>query len=158
MAGTKPTSPTDSRFRFIGLAWLAIFVPFVITVIVGGPASGRLISHGSYHIIYIAVIVAAIVVLWKWRALSSSITVSRLVIGLLVLQGLAAVGHVGEWVSTFGDASYLDGATVVKGDESLHSAFANVSVPALVLSIIGLIALTVVAWRQTPIEPKVDLT
>lgn len=68
--------------------------------------------------------------------------------GLVALQGLAVVGHVGEWVSTLRDGQFLDGTTVVDGDEDLHTFFANITVPALVLSIAGLIALTIAMLRR----------
>lgn len=142
-----PSATTSHRPR-TGWAWLVILVPFVITVIVGGPASGRLLPHGTYHLAYVAVIAAAIGVLLRWRAASTSTSVRRLTMGLAALQGLGIIGHVGEWVSTLRDGQFLDGTTVVDGDEDLHTLFANITVPALVLSIVGLIALSVVMLRR----------
>jgi hypothetical protein len=130
------------------LVWLAVAVPFVVTVLAGGPAGG-LLPHGTYHLLYAAIVGAAVYVLLKWRSLSTKTSARLLMLVIAVLQGLAIVGHLGEWASTLFDDRYEEAGTgLVKGDEALHTAFASVTVPALALSILLLIATTLVAARR----------
>lgn len=68
---------------------------------------------------------------------------------ITMLQGLAVVGHIGEWASTLSDAHYEEaGIGLVQGNEALHTTFANITVPALALSIVLPIAATVAASRK----------
>lgn len=150
MSSTSATVPPPPlRFRK-SIAWLTVLVPFVVTVAVGGPTSDQLMPHGTYHLVYAVIVAGAIAVLWRWRTTSTSAAVRKLTFVMVALQGLAIIGHLGEWASTLSDGHYVEDTTVVAGDEGLHTLFAAVTVPALVLSILTLLALSVVAVRQGP--------
>ncbi len=128
--------------------WLAILVPFVITILANGPAGG-LIPHGTYHLAYVAIVLIAIYAVLMWRSSSTSKTARLLMLLIAVLQGLAIVGHIGEWASTLSDAHYEEaGIGRVEGNEALHTTFANITVPALALSIVLLIGATVASSRK----------
>ncbi len=142
--GSRPPAALDVKGV---LVWLAILVPFVVTVLANGPAGG-LIPHGTYHLVYLAIVCGAAYAVLRWRSRTTSVAARRLMLIVAVLQGLAAVGHIGEWASTLSDDQYEEpGVGLLKGNEALHTAFANVTVPALVLSIALAIAATIVAAR-----------
>lgn len=133
--------------RNAGLVWLTVLVPFVVTVLVNGPAGG-LMPHGTYHLVYVAIICVAVFALLRWRSRSTGIA-ARLMLLVAALQAFAAIGHVGEWASTLSDDRYEEpGVGIVTGDEALHGIFANVTVPALAASILLVIAITIVVWRD----------
>lgn len=143
-----PSNPGLRRVRQLAiLAWLTVFVPFVITVINGGPTGG-LLPHGIYHLVYVAIIGAAATVLWQWRDASPHRGTRGVIAAVLVLQALAVVGHVGEAISAVMDGSYDEDGTVIAGDEGVHTFFANITVPALAASILLLFVLTGVLLRQ----------
>ena len=128
--------------------WLAILVPFVITILANGPVGG-LIPHGTYHLVYAVIVLLAIYAVLTWRSSSTSKNARLLMLLIAVLQSLAVVGHIGEWASTLSDAHYEEaGIGLVQGNETLHTTFASITVPALALSIVLLIAATVVSSRK----------
>ncbi|HEV2058645.1 MAG TPA: hypothetical protein VGR11_04755, partial [Solirubrobacteraceae bacterium] len=55
----KPASFAEKPKAAAAAAWLAILVPFVITILANGPAGG-LIPHGTYHLVYVAIVLIAI--------------------------------------------------------------------------------------------------
>ena len=133
--------------RNAALVWLTVVAPFIVTVLVNGPAGG-LIPHGTYHLVYVAITCVAVIALLQWRSRSTGIA-ARLMLLVVVLQAFAVLGHVGEWASTLSDDRYQEpGVGTVTGDEALHGVFANVTVPALAVSILLVIAITVVVWRD----------
>ena len=145
----RPSSrPHPLRNPKAAAAWLAILVPFVITILANGPAGG-LIPHGTYHLVYVAIVLIAIYAVLTWRSSNTSRTARLLMLLIAVLQGLAVVGHIGEWASTLSDDRYEEaGIGLVQGNETLHTAFANVTVPALALSIALLVGATVASSRK----------
>ena len=142
----RPSSrPHPLRNPKAAAAWLPILVPFVITVLANGPAGG-LIPHGTYHLVYVAIVLIAIYAVLTWRSSNTSRNARLLMLLIALLQGLAVVGHIGEWASTLSDDRYEEaGIGLVTGNETLHTTFANLTVPALALSILLLIATAVVA-------------
>ncbi len=143
--GSRAPAALDLRAAVV---WLAILVPFAVTVLANGPAGG-LIPHGTYHLVYLAIVCGAVYALLRWRSCTTSVAARRMMLLVAALQGFAAVGHIGEWASTLSDDRYEEpGVGLLKGDEALHTAFANVTVPALVLSIALVIATTIVLARR----------
>lgn len=102
-------------------------VPFVITVIVGGPAGG-LLPHGTYHLVYVFIVAVAVAVLWRWRSASISTTVAKLILVTVGVPGLAVIGHLGEWArpSMAGRTSRRT-PNSSRGNEGVHSFFANIT-------------------------------
>ncbi len=145
----RPSSrPHPLRNPKAAAVWLTILVPFVITILANGPAGG-LIPHGTYHLVYVAIVLIAIYAVLTWRSSSTSTNPRLLMLLIAVLQGLAVVGHIGEWASTLSEAHYEEaGIGLVEGNEAVHTTLANVTVPALALSIVLLIAATVASSRK----------
>ncbi len=145
----RPSSrPHPLRSPKAGAVWLAILVPFVITILANGPAGG-LIPHGTYHLVYVAIVLIAIYAVLTWRSSSTSTNARLLMLLIAVLQGLAVVAHIGEWASTLSDAHYEEaGIGLVQGNETLHTTFAKITVPALALLIVLLIAATIASSRK----------
>ena len=145
----RPSSrPRPLRHPVAAAVWLAILAPFVITILANGPAGG-LIPHGTYHLVYAAIVLIAIYAVLAWRSTSAKGNARLLMLLIAVLQGLAVIGHIGEWASTLSDDRYQEaGIGLLKGDETLHTSFANLTVPALALSILLLMVTTVVARNR----------
>jgi hypothetical protein len=125
----------------LAAAWLTIFVPFVLTVINGGPTGGVL-PHAAYHLAYVAVVGLAVAVLWQWRKTTTHKRARSVIVVSLTLHALAAVGHVGEAVSTALAGTYEEDGKILRGNESVHTMFANVTVPSLIAAILLLFVLT----------------
>ena len=143
-SGARPFPVRNSIAAFV---WVVVLVPFVVTVLANGPAGG-LIPHGIYHLVYVVIVCTAVYALLQWRSRTTSRIAQRLMLFTAALQGFAVVGHIGEWASTLSDEQYNEpGVGLVKGNEALHTTFANVTVPALVLSILFVVATTLVASR-----------
>ena len=144
--------PHSARNPYAPMVWLAVLVPFVVTILANGPAGG-LVPHGTYHLIYVAIVAVAVYAVLRWRSSSTGRTARLLMALIAVLQGLAVLGHLGEWASTLSDDRYQEpGIGLIKGNEALHTTFASVTVPALVLSIVLLIAATTVAASRASRE------
>ena len=148
----RGSRPSPARNRYAPVVWLAVLVPFVVTIFANGPAGG-LVPHGTYHLLYAAIVAVAVYAVLRWRSSSTRKSARLLMLLIAVLQGLAVLGHLGEWASTLSDDRYQEpGIGLVKGNEALHTSFASVTVPALALSIVLLIAATVVAATRASRE------
>jgi hypothetical protein len=138
--------------RLLGL-WLLIALPFWLTAATGGPGGetlpvpgavvGRLLPHAVYHPVYVVILIAAILFLLRLRSATSSRLVRGLAVALVVAQAAAIVGMVGEEIAVLQHGGVSSGKEVFK--EPLHMVSALVTEPALVVSQILLIVVTIAA-------------
>jgi hypothetical protein len=129
--------------RAMVLLWVGIGLPFVLTIVVGGPDG--LVPHGVFHLAYIAFLVAGLVgAILLWRA--TPMRVLRGYSVALALSTLAAIaGNAGEAVAVARNGGLQAGSSVY--DVSLHVDSARLTVPAIMLSVVLLALTTIVATR-----------
>ena len=108
-----------------------------------GAAVGRLLPHAVYHPVYVVILVGAILYLLRLRSKTGSQFVRGLAVALVIAQAAAIVGMVGEEIAVFQHGGLSAGKDVFK--EPLHMASALVTEPALVVSQILLIFITIAA-------------
>jgi hypothetical protein len=139
--------------RRLVVLWVLIALPFWLTAATGGPGGetlpvpgasvGRLLPHGVYHPIYIVILIGAILVLLRLRSATGSGVVRGVAVSLVIAQGAAIVGMIGEEIAVLQHGGLSAGKDVFK--EPLHMASALVTEPALVVSQILLIVMTIAA-------------
>lgn len=129
--------------RAMVLLWVGIGLPFVLTIVVGGPDG--LVPHVVFHLAYIAFLVAGLVgAILLWRA--TPVRVLRGYSVALALSTLAAIaGNAGEAVAVARNGGLRAGSSVY--DVSLHVDSARLTVPAIMLSVLLLAVTTIVATR-----------
>ena len=110
---------------------------------VPGASVGRLLPHGLYHPIYIVVLIGAILILLRLRSATASRVVRGVAVSLVIAQGAAIVGMIGEEIAVLQHGGLSAGKDVFK--EPLHMASAYVTEPALLASQVLLIVITVAA-------------
>ncbi len=121
--------------------WFALFVPFIIAGISGGPEAPW--GHAVFHLGYVAFATAALVFLARLRSVSASQPVRALAVALACAQLLLIAGQLGELIVVAshsgphaGDDALLDPAHDI--------ASLALTAPGLLLSLVGIIALTIV--------------
>ncbi len=121
--------------------WFALFVPFIIAGISGGPEAPW--GHAVFHLGYVAFATAALVFLGRLRSVSASQPVRALAVALACAQLLLIAGQLGELIVVAshsgphaGDDALLDPAHDI--------ASLALTAPGLLLSLVGIIALTIV--------------
>ena len=120
---------------------------------VPGASVGRLLPHGLYHPIYIVVLIGAILILLRLRSATASRVVRGVAVSLVIAQGAAIVGMIGEEIAVFQHGGLLAGKDVFK--EPLHMASAYVTEPALLASQVLLIVITVAAILAMRAEQRI---
>ncbi len=144
-------SVTAISWRRLAALWALVALPFAVgSFLVGSGATDRFLPHAVFHAVYPVVAAGAIVVLLRLR---SNATASRVVRGLLVAliiaQAAVMLGHLGEEIAVLRHgAMAAPGSLFTAAD---HNFAASVTVPALLLSQLLLIAITItaaiLAWR-----------
>jgi hypothetical protein len=139
--------------RRLLVIWALVALPFWLTAATGGPggetlpvpgaAVGRLLPHAVYHPVYVVILVAAIVLLLRFRTGMHSRAARVVALALLIAQAAAILGMVGEEISVLQHGGLAAGKAVFK--EPLHMVSALVTEPALVSSQILLLLMTIVA-------------
>ena len=152
--------------RRLVVLWLLIALPFWLTAATGGPGGetlpvpgavvGRLLPHGAYHPVYIVILAGAILTLLRLRSTTASRVVHRLAVALLIAQAAAIVGMVGEEIAVLQNGGLSAGKDVFK--EPLHMASALVTEPALIVSQVLLIGITIAAIWSMRAEQRLAAT
>jgi len=129
-------------YKWLIALWFALFVPFIIAGISGGPKAPW--GHAAFHLGYIAFACAALLVLMRFRSATASRPVRAVAVGLACAQLLFIAGQVGEFivVATYGGSRAGQDALI---DPAHEIASLALTAPGLLLSLVGIIVLTVVA-------------
>jgi hypothetical protein len=138
--------------RALVLMWVGFVLPFVLTVINGGPDGW--LPHVFFHPAYVAFLAVGVYGVHVLRGSTEARVLRRLGTVVAAVAAVAAVGHFGEFVAV------LLGGGLHAGEEvfaaPLHLTSANVTVPMVVLAIVLTVATTVTAWvvtRDAPVGP-----
>ena len=67
-------------YKWLIAIWFALFLPFIIAGISGGPKAPW--GHGAFHLGYIAFVCAALVLLNRFRSATASRPVRAVAVGL----------------------------------------------------------------------------
>lgn len=129
--------------RAMVLLWIGIGLPFVLTIVVGGPDG--LAPHLLFHLVYTALLIAGLIgALLLWTA-----TPVRVMRGLAVALALVSIGaiagNIGEAVAVAQHGG-LDAGDAVY-DVALHADSARITPLAIMLSVFLLAVTTIVATR-----------
>lgn len=129
-------------YKWLIAVWFALFAPFIIAGISGGPEAPW--GHAAFHLGYIAFASAALVFLRGLRSASSSRPVRAVAGGLACAQLLLIAGQIGELfvVVTHGGSRAGQDALL---DPAHDIASLGLTAPGLLLSLVGIIVLTIVA-------------
>lgn len=129
--------------RAMVLLWVGIGLPFVLSIVIGGPDG--LAPHLVFHLVYTGFLVVGLVgavLLW----LATPVRVLRgMSVALALVTVAAIVGHVGETLAVAQNGGLDAGSSVY--DVSLHVDSAMITVPALMLSVLLLAFTTIIATR-----------
>jgi len=128
--------------KWLSATWVALFIPFIIAAISGGPEAPW--GHAAFHLGYIAFAIAAVVCLWRLRSASASRPVRTVSVALACAQLLLIAGQIGELivVATHSGAHAGEDALL---DPAHDIPSLALTAPGLLLSLVGIIALTIVA-------------
>jgi hypothetical protein len=148
--------------RRLVVLWLLVALPFWLTPATGGPggetldvpgaAIGRLMPHAVFHAVYIAILIAAITAIWRLRDGSQSGVIRGVAVALAIAQAAAIAGMVGEEIAVFQNGGLSAGKDVFV--QPLHVGSAWVTEPALIVSQVLLIVLTItVLWATGATRP-----
>ncbi len=138
--------------RALVLMWVGFVLPFVLTVINGGPDGW--LPHVLFHPTYVAFLAVGGYGVHLLRASTESRGLRRLGAAAVAVAALAAVGHLGEFVAVLLGGGLHAGEEVFRAP--LHLTSASVTVPMVLLAIVLTLATTVTAWvvtRDTPVGP-----
>ena len=129
-------------YKWLIAVWFALFAPFIIAAISGGPEAPW--GHAAFHVGYIAFASAALVILRRLRSASASRPVRAVAGGLACAQLLLIAGQIGELlvVVTHGGSRAGQDALL---DPAHDIASLGLTAPGLLLSLVGIIVLTIVA-------------
>jgi hypothetical protein len=129
--------------RAMVLLWVGIGLPFVLSIVVGGPDG--LLPHLVFHVVYTLFLLVGLVgAVLLWRA--TPVRVMRgFAVALGVVSVAAVVGHIGE-ARAVAQHGGLDAGDAVY-DVALHVDSAMITVPALMLSVLLLALATITATR-----------
>lgn len=140
--------------RRLVVLWALIAVPFWLTGLTGGPDG--LLPHAVFHPVYIMFAIGAIIVLLPLRTATDSRVVQRIAFALVVTQIAAIVGQVGEEIAVLQHGGLSAGEELF--EEPLHLWSASLTIPALLVSQILLIAMTVAAIMVMRAERRLGAT
>lgn len=141
--------------RALLLIWAGTALPFVLTIVNGGPDGW--LPHLLFHPLYIAFLVLALWGARDMRRVSGSTLVRGLGAVLAVTVVVATAGHIGEFMAVLMNGGLNADVTVF--ETPLHRWSANATVPALLLGLVLVVALSVAAplkARQQPVAPAVN--
>lgn len=127
---------------WLSATWLALVVPLVIAGISGGPEGPW--GHAAFHVGYVAFAIAALVFLALLRSASASRPVRVLAVALACAQLIFIAGQIGEFIVVASHSGPNAGADALLDPAHERVALA-LSAPGLLLSLVGIIALTIVA-------------
>jgi hypothetical protein len=133
-------SPTV--YTWLTATWFALFIPFVIAGISGGPEAPW--GHAVFHLGYIAFAIAAVVFLRHLRSASASRPVRAVALGLACAQLLLIVGQIGELIVVATHTGMHAGEDALL-DPAHEMVALALTAPGLLLSLVGIIPLTIVA-------------
>lgn len=139
--------------RAMMLIWGGTLLPFVLTVINGGPDGW--LPHLAFHPLYVAFLGLG---LWGARLVRTAGTtraVRGLALTLMVVVGAATAGHLGEFVAVLRHGGLAADESVFEAP--LHVWSATVTLPAVMLSIVLAGAVTVAAAAARSGRPGATL-
>ena len=129
-------------YKWLIAVWFALFAPFIIAGISGGPEAPW--GHAVFHLGYIAFASAALVCLKGLRSATSSRPVRTIALGLACAQLLLIAGQIGELIVVASHSGSQAGQDALL-DPAHDIASLGLTAPGLLLSLVGIIVLTIVA-------------
>ena len=131
---------TDSAMgRRLVVLWALIPLPFWVSLATGGPDG--LLPHAVFHPVYFLFLIGAILGLLRLRSATDSRVVRGFALAVVLAQAAAITGMVGEEIAVLQHGGLSAGREVFR--VPLHLWSARLTVPALLLSQILLIVLTI---------------
>ena len=134
----------------IRLLWLLEVVPFVVLpllTIAQIQPEPWYSSHAFFHIVYLPIIATTVLVAAGLARLPEAPRSIRwLARTTVVLQAVAAIGHLGELTAVARYGGFGAGEEIY--ERPGHEVFANLAVPSLALSILVLLVMTGIALRE----------
>lgn len=127
--------------RALVLMWVGMVLPFVLTVLNGGPDGW--LPHVLFHPAYVAFLAVGLVGVRQLRSSSDSRAVRGLAAFAAAAAVLAVAGHAGEFVAVLQHGGWAAGESVF--EMPLHMNSAIVTVPMVMLVIVLTAAATVAA-------------
>ncbi len=137
--------------KWLAAIWFALFVPFIIAGISGGPEAPW--GHAAFHLGYIAFAIAAVLFLKRLRSVSASRSVCALAVALSCAQLLLIAGQLGELIVVASHSGPHAGEDALR-DPAHDLASLALTAPGLLLSLVGIIALTIVAVASNRRDAK----
>jgi len=128
-------------YPWLTATWFALFVPFIIAAISGGPEAPW--GHAAFHLGYIAFAIAALVCLWRLRSASASRPVRAVSAALACAQLLLIAGNIGELIVVASHSGANAGRDALL-DPAHDIPSLALTAPGLLLSLVGIIVLTAV--------------
>lgn len=128
-------------YYWLTATWFALFVPFIIAGISGGPKAPW--GHAVFHLGYIAFAIAALVFLARLRSASASRPVRAVAVALSCAQLLLIAGQIGEFIVVASHSGPHAGRDALLDPAHDIPALA-LTAPGLLLSLVGIIVLTIV--------------
>ena len=148
--------------RKLVVIWALIALPFWLTAATGGPGGetipvpgasvGRLLPHAAYHPVYVVILIVAIIYLLRLRTATHYRVVRGVAVALVVAQAAAILGMVGEEIALLQHGGLAATKEVFKDPLHMFSAF--VTEPALLVSQILLIVMTIAAIFAMRVEQR----
>jgi hypothetical protein len=131
--------------RALLLIWAGTAIPFVLTIINGGPDGW--LPHLLFHPAYVAFLALALWGVRKLRRISGSTVVRGLAAMLAVTAVAAVAGHLGEFVAVLLNGGLK--ANLTAFETPLHRWSATVTMPAVLLAVVLAAVLSVAAALTT---------
>lgn len=129
-------------YKWLIAVWFALFAPFMIAGVSGGPDAPW--GHAGFHLGYIAFASVALVCLRGLRSATSSRSVRTIAIGLACAQLLLIAGQIGELMVVASHSGPQAGQDALL-DPAHDIASLGLTAPGLLLSLVGIIVLTIAA-------------
>ena len=129
-------------YKWLIAIWFVLFLPFIIAGISGGPKAPW--GHAAFHLGYVAFASAALVSLWRLRSATASQPVRAVTVGLACAQLLFVGGQIGELIVVATHSGSRAGQDALL-DPAHEIASLALTAPGLLLSLVGIIVLTIVA-------------
>lgn len=130
--------------KWLAASWLAILIPFGIAAVSGGPEAPW--GHAVFHLGYIAFAVLAIFMLLAVRRSAQARSVRGIALGVAAAQLLFITGQIGELLVVASHPGPHAGEDAL-ADPTHDIPSLALTAPGLLLSFVGIIALTVVVIR-----------
>ena len=127
--------------RALVLMWVGFVLPFVLTVVNGGPDGW--LPHVLFHPTYVSFLAVGVYGVHVLRGSTQSRALRRLGAASAAVATVAAVGHLGELVAVVRAGGLHAGEEVFRAP--LHLTSAGVTVPMVLIAIVLTVATTVTA-------------